>query len=215
VINCERSAGPTLTAVVTLMIYDGETDTAAALLRTGGVPLVPRGFEWPVCRECDGAMQFLAHLPLEAGVVSVFMCQNDPGLCDEWDATGGGNRAYLYDDHDLTPATVPTEGETLLGAVSAIRLELVDAADYGEAIDGWQGGDRDATRTILGQIGGEPFWLQNDETPHCPACAKLMGFAAQLEEGYDYRTAANFGGGGIGYVFTCAACREAAFLWQR
>jgi hypothetical protein len=41
-----------------------------------------------------------------------------------------------------------------------------------------------------------------------------MTFAVQLEEGHDYRTAANFGGGS-GYGFTCPPCGRAAFLWQR
>jgi hypothetical protein len=42
-----------------------------------------------------------------------------------------------------------------------------------------------------------------------------MNFAVQLEEGHDYRTAANFGGGGCGYGFTCRPCGTASFLWQR
>lgn len=42
-----------------------------------------------------------------------------------------------------------------------------------------------------------------------------MKFAASLAEGRDNATAANFGGGGRGYIFTCRPCAEAAFLWQR
>jgi hypothetical protein len=53
-------------------------------------------------------MQFLAQVVLndldwpmaqndtQAGhVIEIFMCQNDPGMCDEWSATAGGNRALL------------------------------------------------------------------------------------------------------------------------
>jgi hypothetical protein len=72
-------------------------------------------------------MQFLAHLPLDIGVVAVFFCQNDPGMCDDWDATAGANRAYLFAG-ELTPATVPAESETLLGAVTALRLHPADTA---------------------------------------------------------------------------------------
>ncbi|MCZ0981704.1 hypothetical protein O1L60_29965 [Streptomyces diastatochromogenes] len=70
-------------------------------------------------------------------------------------------------------------------------------------------------RPVLGRLGGAPDWLQDDETPLCPVCARHMAFTAQLEEGHDYATAANFGGGGLGYVFSCQHCGEAAFLWQR
>ncbi|MEV4442942.1 hypothetical protein AB0K09_28805 [Streptomyces sp. NPDC049577] len=46
-----------------LLIYGGETTADAPTPRTGGVPLVPGEFVWPMRRECGGAMQFLAHLP--------------------------------------------------------------------------------------------------------------------------------------------------------
>lgn len=41
-----------------------------------------------------------------------------------------------------------------------------------------------------------------------------MTFTAQLEEGADHTSSANFDGGGRGYVFVCRPCGEAAFLWQ-
>ncbi|WP_406861342.1 hypothetical protein ABZO31_13150 [Streptomyces sp. HUAS MG47] len=182
-----------------LLIHDGTTAADAAVPRTGGVPLVPDGFVWPVCRECGGAMQFLAHLPLPSGVVAVFLCQNDPGMCDDWDAAGGANAAFVFSG-ELSPATVPAEGETQLDAVTALRLhpELTPT---------------DAP--VLGRWGGEPDWVQGDETPICPSCTVPMGFTAELEEGYDFATSANFGGGGRGYVFSCRPCGGAAFLWQR
>ncbi|WP_406091562.1 hypothetical protein [Streptomyces sp. NBC_01013] len=182
-----------------LLIHDGETAAGAPTPRTGGVPLVPDGFVWPACRACEGAMQFLAHLPLDTGVLSVFFCQNDPGMCDDWDATAGANRAHLFFG-DLTPATVPADGETLLGAVTALRLHPADEPTQ---------------EPVLGRLGGEPEWLQDDEFPDCPGCAGRMTFAAELEEGHDFATSANFGGGGRGYVFHCPPCSEAAFLWQR
>ncbi|TKA10985.1 hypothetical protein FCI23_13535 [Actinacidiphila oryziradicis] len=57
-------------------------------------------------------------------------------------------------------------------------------------------------------------WVQGDETPSCPLCARPMGFVARVEEGHDHRTAANFGGGGCGYAFVCASCGQGAFRWQ-
>jgi hypothetical protein len=181
-----------------LLIHDGETTADAPVPRTGGVPLVPEGFRWPSCRECDGAMQFLAHLPLAGAAVSVFFCQTDPGMCDDWSPTGGANRAYLFSG-PLTPAAVPAEGETLLGAVTALRPHPEDTP---------------TKQAVLGRLGGEPDWIQDDETPDCPGCATRMTFTAELEEGRDFATSANFGGGGRSYLFTCPPCAEAAFLWQ-
>lgn len=182
-----------------LLIHDGVAAADAPVLRTGGVPLVPDEFAWPRCGECGGAMQFLAHLPLGIGVVAVFFCQNDPGMCDDWDATGGANQACLFTG-ELSRATVPDEGETLLSAVTALRCRPADMPT-GEP--------------VLGRLGGEPDWLQSDETPGCPRCTARMTFTAELEEGHDFTTSANFGGGGRGYVFTCSPCSEASFLWQR
>ncbi|SDK53145.1 hypothetical protein SAMN05216298_0432 [Glycomyces sambucus] len=179
------------------MLTSGGTPAPdAPVLRTGGVPLVPPGFTWPACAECEGAMQFIAHLPLDDGAVAVFYCQN-AGMCDDWDATSGANRAFLFTE-ELQAAEVPTEGDTLLGAVTLLHPEAAPAPDD----------------VVLGQLGGEPEWIQNDETPTCPRCAAPMTFTAALEEGLHHDTAANFGCG-CGYVFTCRDCSEAAFLWQR
>ncbi|WP_405782749.1 hypothetical protein [Streptomyces sp. NBC_00859] len=181
-----------------LLIHDGKAAADAPVLRTGGVPRVPDGFVWPVCRECHGPMQFLVHLPLPFGVVAVFFCQNDPGMCDDWNATAGGNAAFLFSGK-LSPAAAPAEGETHLGAVTALRLHPESTP---------------TDEPVLGRLGGEPDWLQDDETPVCSSCSALMAFTAELEEGDDFAASANFGGGGRGYVFSCRPCGEAAFLWQ-
>ena len=182
-----------------LLTHGGKAADDAPGLRTGGVPLVPDEFVWPTCRECGGPMLFFAHLPLDWGVVAVFLCQNNPGLCDDWDATAGANRAFVFHG-PLSAATVPAEGETLLGAVTALRPRPADTP---------------TEEPVLGRLGGEPDWLQGDETPDCPSCATPMTFTAAFEEGAEFETAANFGGGGLGYVFHCRPCGRAAFLWQR
>ena len=78
----------------TLMIYDGSAPADSDVPRTGGVPLAPAGFTWPVCG-CGGPLQFFAHLPVEDGVLSVFLCQNDPGACEFWDASFDRLGGYL------------------------------------------------------------------------------------------------------------------------
>jgi len=203
-----------LMRVVTLLTYARDVPADAPVLRTGGVPLAPDGFAWPTCAECGGAMMFLAHLPVDAGVVSVFMCQNDPGLCEEWDPAVGGNRAYLFPaDAALHAVAPPAEGETALTVVTGLQPTPVAEDSYPAAMKAWtdSGNDR---RDTLGQLAGDPHWLQADETPTCPDCEQRMKFAAMLEQGRDYQTGMNFGGDGWGYTFTCAGCARAGFLWQ-
>ncbi|MEE1927366.1 hypothetical protein V1J52_04070 [Streptomyces sp. TRM 70351] len=206
--------------MITLMTYGGAVAADTAETRTGGVPLVPDGFRWPPCANCGEPMQFLAQLRLDApvgdgnGVLALFMCDAQPGLCEQWDPWDGGNRAVLLPADGVAPAVPPDTGVTRLGAVSGVRYERVDAPTYFDASEEWAEVEGRTRRGVLGQWGGEPEWLQGEETPACPGCGEPMGFVAQLEEGRDHTTAANFGGGGCAYAFVCGPCARAAFLWQ-
>ncbi|WP_405870177.1 YwqG family protein [Streptomyces zaomyceticus] len=210
----------------TLMIYDGSAPADSDVPRTGGVPLAPAGFAWPVCG-CGGPLQFFAHLPVEDGVLSVFLCQNDPGACEFWDASSSANRVYLFPREELRPVAVPEAGLTLLPATSAIRTHVVtidpeDACDeegiepdaYDLARSGWKWEPEEGfgkQREVLGSLGGSPSYLEDDRLPVCPSCTGTMEFAAHLEEGITWETAMNLGGQ-LGYVFLCRPCREGAFL---
>jgi hypothetical protein len=205
-----------------LMIYAKPGQEAVAHTRTGGRPMTPRGFAWPVCRGCEGNMMFIAQLRLADvadpelgdGLLLAFMCQNDPGQCDEWDATAGGNHAVVVPLEGLALLAPPPKGETLLGAASGVTYHPFDG-DYNDARAAW-GKRTKKQRDVLGHVGGEPLWIQADETPAC-GCGQPMRFVAMLEEGHDARTAANFGGG-CAYAFACVApaCRgQARFLWQQ
>jgi hypothetical protein len=141
------------------------------------------------------------------------MCQNEPGLCQEWDPSAGGNKALLFQTDALAPAAVPPGDNTLLPEACGVSLYTTESASYDEASDSWSHAEGRPVEEVLGQLGGEPDWLQNDETPACPSCSTPMGFVAQLDEGHDHTSAINFGGG-YGYAFTCEPCGQAAFLWQ-
>lgn len=202
-----------------LMTYAGPVAADAAGTRIGGVPQTPAGFSWPVCGECDGPMQFLAQVDLAAtagggtGLFSVFMCQNDPGMCDDWDATSGGNRAFVFGAGAVHSAVPPDDGVTMLKAVCAVAFERVEADGYLAAAEEWSRLTGRDAREVLGQAGDAAQWLQNDETPDCGECSRPMTFVVQLDEGHDHHTAINFGNG-WGYGFRCAPCGTAAFLWQ-
>lgn len=163
-------------------------------------------------------MQFLGQIVDKGAasrtVLSLFMCQNEPGLCDEWGPRGGGNAALVLDLAEPTIATVPKSGRTLRGLRYSTDVKLVEADDYFLAIAGLEA-DHSHNETVLGQLGGEPSWIQGDETPECDAHGKSMRFVAQLEEGPRDGNEMNFGGGGCAYVFRSDCCpAEARFLWQ-
>lgn len=67
---------------------------------------------------------------------------------------------------------------------------------------------------VLGQWGGEPEWIQDEETPDCTGCGAPMSFVAMLGEGHHgSRAEPNFGTGD-GYAFVCDPCARGAFLFQ-
>ncbi|MFD8216828.1 hypothetical protein ACFV2U_24535 [Streptomyces sp. NPDC059697] len=215
----------------TLMTYAGPGEPDALVTRTGGTPLGPAGAVWPRCATCGGPMQFLAQIILDglgrpivqghtrAGhVMAIFMCQNDPGMCDEWSPTAGGNRALLFPSETLQPIPAPEpdddEGVLRLGVVNAVSLVSSSSADYFSAREEWGNRSGNSLGNVLGQLGGQPDWLQADETPTCPTCTQPMNLVAQLEEGPDHAATMNFGGCGTAFAFACGPCTQAAFLWQ-
>ncbi len=144
----------------------------------------------------------------------MFACQNDPGMCDEWDPNSGGNRALLFPLDALEPLPQPKgveEASLALGAVRAVVLERASEDDYDVAREAWAARSEHTESSVLGQLGGRPAWIQGDETPSCPSCARTMPFVVQLEEGPDDM---NFGGAGSAYAFACEPCGRALFLWQ-
>ncbi|MFB8405722.1 hypothetical protein [Streptomyces sp. NPDC055912] len=151
-------------------------------------------------------MQFVAHLYRGDHVAAVFMCQNDPGECGEWDPWLGANRARLFAASGLAPLPVPEDGNTLLAATTALTPFCWDSAGYEDIDPGTWG-------TVLGRLGGAPRWLQADQTPDCPGCGVVMGLVAQFECGRSLAEGPFFGGG-CAYLFACVPCSEAVYLWQ-
>ncbi|MFI1650915.1 hypothetical protein ACH4XT_28780 [Streptomyces avidinii] len=158
---------------------------------------------------CGGPLQFFAHLPVEDSPLSVFVCQNDPGACEFWDADSGANRVYLFPRLELQPVAVPETGVTLLPATSAILPQVVTldpeetddhdevAADaYDLARSGWKREPEEQfgkQREVLGSLGDSPSCLEDDRLPACPSCAGTTEFAAHLEDGISSQTAMNLG----------------------
>ena len=204
--------------MVQLLILELATQNSTHEHCFGGLPTIPAGtdFDWPCCKTCSGPMQFLGRLRIP-GIeknVLMFMCQNNPGLCDEWDAELGGNCAIVLPAKEFAEVQAPREGVTVLETRYAAREASFAGDEYESAREACAKEKGVSPRDVLGQLMGNPSWIQGDETPMCNNCGNRMRFIAQLEEGPDYKTAMNFGGG-CAYVFDCS-CRGhlAKFLWQ-
>ncbi|AMV34644.1 hypothetical protein VN12_21140 [Pirellula sp. SH-Sr6A] len=189
--------------------------------KIGGLPMDVSGFKWPVCRACSRSMQFVAQIMLSDSTdpiwnsrpesLLIFMCQNDPGMCNDWDANSGGNAVVV-----ATPGSVqihaPENGETVLPLETFVSLKPYDSSVKDQTDDDNYVDAVNENELVLGKIGGDPLWIQADETPECD-CGSRMRFVALLEERGG--GGINFGGGGAGYVFACTDCRDKAkFLWQ-
>jgi hypothetical protein len=170
-------------------------------------------FNWPICACCSLPMQFLGKIASENYLYQIFMCQNDPGVCEEWGPDDGGNKVIVTAISALEEVAAPSEGLTTRETeYSALAIE-VQGNEYDESREQWVNENNLSYREVLGQINGAPAWLQGEEIPNCDICNKPMQFLAQLEEGPDYETAMNFGGGSA-YIFKCTCSKSAKFLWQ-
>src|SRR5690554_1548056 len=182
----------------------------------GGLPVrgIDESFQWPMCKSCNGPMQFLGKLAIGDRMEQIFMCQNDPGLCDEWDANGGANAVVITTAKELDSVAPPEGGVTTRNTSYGALVIDFESDNYDEARVQWAEENGLSPRQVLGQMFGTPSWIQADERPNCDICQKPMRFVAQLEQGPDWKDEMNFGGGGCAYLFDCTCDSSAKFLWQ-
>lgn len=197
--------------MVKLLIHDDSKRNCLDETSFGGLPVraIRDVTDWPQCRSCNAAMQYLGKIKTDLGLELIFMCNNDDESCDEWDPEGGGNKAIIVSGTQLE-FFKPEDSNSLREPEYGVNLIETDDADYETARGNWKGSRRD----VLGQVFGEPSWIQGDETPDCECCSKPMRFVAQMEEGPDHRATMNFGGGGVAFLFDCQEGKTAKFLWQ-
>jgi hypothetical protein len=167
----------------------------------GGFPVKDRDmiFEWPKC-DCGAELQYQGKIKTDLGFEMIFM-QN----CDDW----GSNKVVIVDSENLEFVHPEEKQMALRKTQYGAKIVTLDADNYNMARECYPIRRRD----ILGQISGSPAWLQDEETPKCDCCGENMRFVAQLEEGPDYETAMNFGGG-CGYLFDCVVGKTAKFITQ-
>ncbi len=208
--------------MISLLINNPVADADASdETRFGGQPAAPEGFlEWPTCTTCKGNMQFLCQLQTQSqscsnSLLLLFMCQNDPGLCAEWDADAGGNKVVAVGCESLKLVEPPEVGEVVRPLRHGAKIKRIGSESYDSAREDWSNSAGINMREVLGQMGGSPSWIQGEEVPSCNSCGSQMSFVAQLEEGPDWKTAMNFGGGGCAYVYRCNCdTNQAKLFWQ-
>ena len=70
------------------------------------------------------------------------------------------------------------------------------------------------------KFGGEPTWIQEDDTPHCTECQKKMSFVGQIDSIDNLPENKNivddymFGDCGMIYVFFCFDCSTTNSVFQ-
>jgi len=69
-------------------------------------------------------------------------------------------------------------------------------------------------RMNLNRLFGTPAFIQGDETPKCPSCARSMTFVLQLERGIPCDDGDELLDEGMAYGFFCPRCRVAGWIFQ-
>lgn len=192
------------TTTFQLMTATEITDGAPLIAsRFGGLPAVPDGFQWPLCAEHGEPMQFTAQLADGDDLILVFFCQANPGMCDSWDPDSGCNAGIVVPSTGLHLAEAPeSESGTAVFDEGAWLLQVQpgDHTDWPAAAD--EG--RSAGHVVAGQLGGEPLWIQGDETPDAH---RFVAMLMEMPFGFNF-------GGGWAYVFADDA-GHAKVLWQQ
>lgn len=176
----------------------------------------------------------------------LFLCEGyeDERGCHTWDAEAGANAIVFasgpseertpspanigffperaVDWTDYIPVTEENEDSGFINRESWEQVEQAlettsDDEDIVITVPEHYG----APETLL--IGGDPQWLQSDESPTCPRCSGPLRLLAQIDALIDAGCGdaesywLPFGSGGVGYMFICdRECHPSgsAFLWQ-
>ncbi|GAA3924939.1 hypothetical protein Aau02nite_20960 [Amorphoplanes auranticolor] len=168
--------------------------TGVPVTKMGGQPVWLQAPQWPVSRSLGEPMTFIGQFRLdtdgELRMAYLFMTAGDEYVDGTWEPEGGEN-AVIVQPEGSVPAffavTDISEGPS---------WPVEDHLPVNQQVHG----DEEA----LEFLGGEPVWLQGDETPG-PGW-QLIG---QLTDRFH-----NFGDAGIGYIFVSPDGAEGRFLWQ-
>ena len=179
--------------------------------------------------------------PLRDGILQLFYCSSDDGMCETWEAFSGTHeiRIVQRSEHDCTPpdeiapfaksvisdwvpiedAPSPAEQE-LLGIKYDYdfdrNLVSVEAPELGINLSGLDI-ELNVAETISeantgDKLGGWPAWVQGPEYPACPECERQMELLFQLDSNDNLDYM--FGDVGCAHITQCREHpRVLAFAW--
>ncbi|MEL6556374.1 MAG: DUF1963 domain-containing protein [Cyanobacteria bacterium J06621_11] len=187
----------------------------------GGAPTASNNFEWPTCAQCKKPMQFFLQLdlsslpnsletPLRDGLLHLFYCSSDDGMCETWEAFSGTHELRVVQRFDnqcshppeitplpkaiisgwqlFTDSPSPAEHE-LLGIKYdydfSKNIVSVEVEKYGINLRDLNI-DLNVAETISesssgDKLGGWPDWVQGPEYPACTECQKPMDLLFQID----------------------------------
>lgn len=227
-----------------LLIHDEGGASEGPISRFGGVPLAPKGMDWPTCRKCSSPLQFVAQLRLKDaenkklpdGLLLLFVCAFIERDCQTYDPKGGSNHALVVPLEDLAPLSPPEDAPRVTQPVhdldkdkvfGPIPLKVLSVRpsppkSYEDSLgDDWESQYARAVEEtgedkVLAELLKRPSWQQDEEPQKCPSCKKRMRYVGQFGHlGWSLDWAVHLGDAGTGYAFACSNCfGQARFLWQ-
>ena len=187
----------------------------------GGKPTFSRNREWPVCSECKKPMKFFLQLdlsalprdfetPLKTGLLQLFYCSSDDGMCETWQAFSGTQEVWISDSNDnggLPPDCIepleksiivdwiksddfphPEDHESLCVTYdydfpkNVVTVRCSDPPIELKNLDINSGvAEGIANSTTGDKLGGWPHWIQGAEYPNCPQCDTEMRLLFQVD----------------------------------
>jgi hypothetical protein len=223
-----------------------ETEQTAFVEKYGGLPWGIPQKEWPHCVECGATMSHVAtlkhdserlNLGKDGRVVLIFMCEENPGMCETWDTNSGANTVIFLDESQLYPKITlpPTPNTVVLPEARVLAWEQkedsVKEEDYPlyfnnsdyfalgkqENEDDEEEEDDSMSPDSGFKLGSVPCWVQGaEEGPEEP-----FRFVAQLSpivkaSDTDQLEVATYGDYGLAYLFVLPDTEkpEGAFFWQ-
>lgn len=161
--------------------------------KIGGQPVWLAAPKWPVSKRRGVPMTFLAQFQVAEDppkLAYLFMTEAPGYVPNTWKPSGGENACFCQPGR--VPSFVRTEPRAEGPTIGTDQLVVpLEALPFDK---------------LHSRVGGSPTWLQNEEPPR-----GAWQFLAQLDS-TDVR--ANFGDGGVGYVYVNPDTGEGRFLWQ-
>ena len=178
------------------------TDTT--LQQTKGAK--PSPLARPTCAQCQDDMSCVAQFWHGDRLWSVHFCACDEANIHVQSVAAGdgltvgemiaGNNAWRLEPNLYLP-NLDTLGWAALEDLMELKaiISPLDMWDFHEALTSVL--DCDNYKMVT-HFDGQASWVQNDETPHCPACQNTMSLLVQVESPHFY-----WGDSGALYVFAC------------